>query len=123
METPQRFPQRLGNLAQNPRFPHSHKPTLVMVIEQDRRTETHAAQPTCPPNRIKSTGPIRLRVLSDATSSFSIDAKQYAERIDTRIMLIDGMELARMVIAHGVGVTPAAVYELKRVDSDFSSEE
>ena len=57
------------------------------------------------------------------TSSFSGDAKQYAERIDTRIILIDGTELARLMIAHGVGVTPVAVYELKRVDSDFFAEE
>lgn len=38
-------------------------------------------------------------------------------------MLIDGDELARLVIAHGVGVTPVAVYEVKRVDSDYFSEE
>ena len=57
------------------------------------------------------------------TSSFSADAKQYAERIDTRIILIDGTELAKLMIAHGVGVTAVAVYELKRVDSDFFAEE
>ena len=33
-----------------------------------------------------------------------------------QIILIDGTELARLMIAHGVGVTPVAVYELKRVD-------
>jgi len=27
------------------------------------------------------------------------------------------------MIAHGVGVTPVAVYELKRVDSDFFAED
>ena len=37
------------------------------------------------------------------TSSFSADPKQYAERIDSRIILIDGTELARLMIAHGVG--------------------
>jgi restriction system protein len=41
----------------------------------------------------------------------------------TRIILIDGTELARLMIAHGVGVTPVAVYELKRVDSDFFAED
>ena len=46
-----------------------------------------------------------------------------AERIDTRIILVDGTELARLMIAHGVGVTPVAVYELKRVDSDFFAED
>ena len=58
-----------------------------------------------------------------ATSTFSADARPYAERSDTRIILIDGTELARLMIAHGVGVTPAAVYELKRVDSDFFAED
>jgi len=57
------------------------------------------------------------------TSGFSADAKRYVERIDTRIILIDGGELAGLVIAHGVGVTPVAVYELKRVDSDFFAED
>jgi hypothetical protein len=31
METQKRFPQGLGNLAQNARFPHSHKPIIVMI--------------------------------------------------------------------------------------------
>ena len=57
------------------------------------------------------------------TSTFSSEARQYATAIDTRIVLIDGTELARLMIAHGVGVTPLAVYELKRVDSDYFSEE
>ena len=57
------------------------------------------------------------------TSGFSTDAREYAVKIDTRIVLIDGVELARLMIAHGVGVTPVAVYELKRVDSDYFAEE
>ena len=57
------------------------------------------------------------------TSSFSGEARDYAGRIDTRIILIDATELAKLMIAHGVGVTPVAVYELKRVDSDFFAEE
>jgi len=52
-----------------------------------------------------------------------IAERQYAERIDTRIILIDGTELARLMITHGVGVTPVAVYELKRGDSDFFAED
>ena len=31
MEITERFPQTLGNLAQNARFPHSHKPPLFMM--------------------------------------------------------------------------------------------
>jgi len=57
------------------------------------------------------------------TSSLSGDARDYAGRIDTRIILIDSTELGRLMIAHGVGVTPIAIYELKRVDSDFFAED
>lgn len=40
----------------------------------------------------------------------------------TRIILIDGVDLARLMFAHGVGVTPVAIYDLTRVDSDFFAE-
>jgi hypothetical protein len=35
MEITERFPQELGNLAENARFPHSHKPILQMSDEKD----------------------------------------------------------------------------------------
>ena len=57
------------------------------------------------------------------TSKFTSEARQYASSIDTRIVLIDGTELAKLMIAHGVGVTTAITYELKRVDSDYFSED
>jgi restriction system protein len=57
------------------------------------------------------------------TSKFTSEARQYAASIDTRIVLIDGTELAKLMIAHGVGVTTAITYELKRVDSDYFSDE
>jgi len=37
METPERFPQGLGNLAQTARFPHSHKPIIVWMDEKKNR--------------------------------------------------------------------------------------
>jgi restriction system protein len=43
--------------------------------------------------------------------------------MDLRIALIDGQELASLMIDNGVGVTNARRYELKRVDSDFLTEE
>ena len=40
VETTQRFPPRLGNLAQSARFPHSHEPTIVMDDERQRTKTT-----------------------------------------------------------------------------------
>lgn len=53
------------------------------------------------------------------TSSFTREAQTYASSIQTRIVLIDGAELAELMIDHGVGVTTTKHYEIKRVDSDY----
>ena len=57
------------------------------------------------------------------TSSFSAEARQYASTIEMRIVLIDGRELARLMIVHGVGVSTAATYEVKKIDFDYFIEE
>ncbi|HLE63513.1 MAG TPA: restriction endonuclease [Pyrinomonadaceae bacterium] len=57
------------------------------------------------------------------TSSFSSDANEYAARIDSKIVLIDGEQLAQMLIDHNIGVSPIANYEIKRVDSDYFTEQ
>ena len=38
------------------------------------------------------------------TSSFTREAEEYADRIETRVILIDGKRLAEFMIDHGVGV-------------------
>ncbi len=57
------------------------------------------------------------------TSSFSKEAYDYISRIDTKIVLIDGEQLARLMIDHNIGVTSVSKYEIKKVDSDYFSEE
>jgi len=57
------------------------------------------------------------------TSNFSKDAVEYVTRIDKKIVLIDGEELARLMIEHNVGVNEAQRYVIKRVDLDYFSEE
>lgn len=56
------------------------------------------------------------------TSSFSNDAIQYASMIENKVVLIDGEMLAKFMIDNGVGVSPVATYEIKRIDSDYFSE-
>jgi len=53
------------------------------------------------------------------TSDFSSEAHDYASRIESKIILIDGEQLAQMLIDHSIGVSPVANYEIKRVDSDY----
>ena len=57
------------------------------------------------------------------TAAFTKGAREFAEKIDSKIVLIDGEELARLMVDYGVGVSLVSAYELKRVDSDYFSEE
>ena len=57
------------------------------------------------------------------TSSFSADAIEYVARIEPKVVLIDGRSLAGLMIDFNVGVTPISLYETKRIDSDYFSEE
>ena len=56
------------------------------------------------------------------TSNFSPTAKNFAERSSKRIILIDGNQLAQLMIDHNVGVSIEKTYEIKRVDSDYFAE-
>jgi restriction system protein len=57
------------------------------------------------------------------TSDFSREAKEYASHIENKIVLIDGEELAQLLIDHNIGVAPVASYEVKRMDSDYFTEQ
>jgi restriction system protein len=57
------------------------------------------------------------------TSGFSSEAKEYVTRIERKIVLIDGVQLASLMIDFGVGVSTVNAYEVKRVDTDYFSEE
>ena len=57
------------------------------------------------------------------TASFSREAREFTERIDANIVLIDGDALTSLMIDHNVGVSTADTYEIKKVDTDFFSEE
>jgi restriction system protein len=57
------------------------------------------------------------------TSSFTRDATNYVETISSKIILIDGEQLAKLMITHGLGVTKVAQFDVNRIDSDYFSEE
>ena len=57
------------------------------------------------------------------TSQFSSEAKEYTERLEMKIVLIDGEQLAQLMIEHGVGVADKQVYAVKRIDEDYFAEE
>ena len=57
------------------------------------------------------------------TSDFSREAVEYASRIESRIVLIDGEMLWNLMIDFGIGVSKTATYEIKKIDNDYFDEE
>lgn len=53
------------------------------------------------------------------TSRFSDSARQYAENVPTRIILIDGKRLTKLMIRYGVGVQVKETYKVVEIDEDF----
>ena len=57
------------------------------------------------------------------TSSFTKEAKEYASAIDSKIILIDGEHLSKLMAEHNVGVSTVGQYEVKKLDSDYFDNE
>jgi restriction system protein len=56
------------------------------------------------------------------TSTYTSEAVEYASRIDTKVVLIDGKLLASLMTDFDVGVSVSASYIVKRLDSDYFEE-
>ena len=57
------------------------------------------------------------------TSSFTKDGKAPFGKTDKKVVLIDGLTLAELMIDHDLGVTPVKTFAVKRIDSDYFEEE
>lgn len=56
-------------------------------------------------------------------SSFTKEALDYKPMNDTKVILIDGMKLANLMIEYNLGVAQLHCYELKKLDNDYFDEE
>jgi restriction system protein len=57
------------------------------------------------------------------TSNFTKEALEYTPKNETKIVLIDGEQLAQLMIDYNLGCTTQQIYELKKIDSDYFGEE
>ena len=53
------------------------------------------------------------------TSDFTKEAQEYVKNITNKVVLMNGFNLARLMIENNVGVSKAATYEVKKIDSDY----
>jgi restriction system protein len=57
------------------------------------------------------------------TSSFSSQAKEYADKVNSKLILINGQELAKLMIKYDTGVSTVSTYEVKKINSDYFLDE
>lgn len=57
------------------------------------------------------------------TGPISKSAVEYVEKIDLRVVLIDGERLVDLMLDHNLGVTVTQSIEVKKIDSDYFIEE
>ena len=96
---------------------------LDTIYIQAKRWENTVGRPEIQKFVGALTGQRAKKGLFISTSNFSSDAMDYVSRVDTKIVLIDGETLAQLMIDHNVGVSTIATYELKKIDSDYFTEE
>jgi restriction system protein len=56
------------------------------------------------------------------TGKFSTGAMQFAENVPTRLRLIDGRELTKLMVRYNVGVQVSETFELKQIDEEAFEE-
>jgi restriction system protein len=56
------------------------------------------------------------------TGNFSKDAIEYTQKIDSKIVLIDGKQLTEYMIHNNIGVTLEKSYVVKKLDQDYFNE-
>ena len=58
------------------------------------------------------------------TARFSAAAYDYAQKQHTtKVVLVDGASLAKLMIEYNLGVSTEITYQIKRIDSDFFAED
>ncbi len=88
-----------------------------------RWTDKPAGSPDIDQLQVPSQRERPRRVFFITTSTFTRDALASVREYSSRIVLIDGIQLAGYMIDHGVGVSVMSTYGIKKIDSDFFEED
>ena len=96
---------------------------LDAIYIQAKRWENTVGRPEIQKFVGALTGQRARKGLFITTSDYSGEAHDYVSRIETKVVLIDGETLAQLMIDHNVGVSTITTYELKKIDTDYFTEE
>ena len=96
---------------------------LDVVYLQAKRWEATVGRPVVQAFAGSLEGQRARKGVLITTSQFSQEAKEYVSRIEKKIILIDGENLAQLMIDHGIGVTEIRTYSIRKMDLDYFGEE
>ncbi len=94
----------------------------VVYVQAKRYTDRHVGRPDIQAFVGALHGAQATRGVFITTSRFSKEARDYADRVNARLVLIDGPDLAALMIDHNCGVITEESYRLKQVDENFFDE-
>ena len=98
---------------------------LDVIYVQAKRWENNVSEPPVRDFVGALQGKRARKGIFITTSGFTNRAREYISAIDSRdskVILIDGNQLAQLMIEHDIGVSTTKTYEIKRVDSDYFAE-
>lgn len=96
---------------------------LDVVCIQAKRWENTVGRPVVQAFAGSMEGVRARKGVLITTSGFSKEAEEYIGRIERKIVLIDGKQLAELMIDHDIGVTTARTYAVKKMDIDYFAED
>jgi restriction system protein len=96
---------------------------LESIYVQAKRWEATVGRPTIQQFAGALAGHHARKGVVITTSAYSQEAIGYAETLPTTIVLIDGQQLAELMIEFGVGVSDVDTIRLRRVDEEYFGEE
>ena len=92
---------------------------LDIVYIQAKRWEAAVGRPTVQAFAGSLEGQRARKGVLITTSQFTAEAKDYVNRIEKKIILVGGEQLAQLMIDHDVGVAGFATYHVKKLDLDY----
>lgn len=96
---------------------------LDMIYLQAKRWESDVGRPEIQKFVGALAGNKASKGVFITSSGFSKGAVEYAAQVNQRVVLIDGVMLAELMIDHDLGVSTKEVYTVKRLDSDYFEED
>ncbi len=96
---------------------------LDMIYIQAKRWENPVGRPEVQSFVGALSGKFSKKGIFITTSRFTKEALTYADKLECKVILIDGWQLVKLMSEYNIGVSTVATYEIKKIDSDYFTEE